>query len=307
MQIISFIVPVYNEAGNIERFVDKISNVCKSIERIDYEVIFALDPSSDGTEEAILKVRMKNARVKYLKFARRIGQPLATIAGLRRAAGDACIVMDVDLQDPPSLIPEMIKKWREGNDVVYATRRDRKYENFFRRILGHMYYYLLDRMSDTSIPRNTGDFRLMSRRVVEELKHMKEGHGFLRGMVAFIGFKQVPIYFDRKQRDIGDTKYPRFTGSIKIGINGLLAFSNRPLMIASYLGFVGLMASFFLLLCRVFGILFSPSDLPILSVFLFAFISLQMIAIGIVGEYVGRIYDEVKDRPLFSIDAEEGF
>ena len=307
MQILSFVVPVYNEVENIPNFIKELSGVCKNISEIDFEIIFAMDPSTDGTEEEILKQRNLDGRIKLLKFAHRVGQPLATIAGIHKCKGDACIVMDVDLQDPPELVVQMVDKWRKGYDVVYAARKDRKYENFFRRILGHMYYHFLNKLSDIDIPKNTGDFRLMDRRVVEQLKRFKEGHGFLRGMVSFIGFKQAAIYFDRKKRTVGDTKYPRFTGSIKVALNGIAAFSNRPLKFATYAGVLGIMFALVLIILNLFGIFSQSFTSPFFGILLVFIVSFQMLTIGILGEYVGRIYDEVRDRPLYIIDREEGF
>jgi len=226
---LSIVVPVYREEQNVPEFLRRLVPILQPITP-DFEIIFAMDPSPDRTEQVILEQRQKDPRIKLLKFSRRFGQPMSILAGLQYSRGDAVIVIDVDLQDPPELIPQMVAKFREGHDVVMAQRRSRQGETLPKRIVSYLGYALIKRIADVSIPPNTGDFRLMSRRVVQEVCRLKECHGFLRGMVALVGFRQTSLLFDRPPRFAGKTNYNRFLGSLRIGINGVVGFSNflRP-------------------------------------------------------------------------------
>src|SRR5882757_1137203 len=197
--LLSLVVPVYKEEKNIPEFLRRIRPILGGITE-DYEIIFSLDPSPDRTEDVILEQRATDSRIKLLKFSRRFGQPMATLAGMEYSTGDAVVVMDVDLQDPPELIVEMVAKWREGYDVVLPQRRHRTGEPWFRKLVSAVGYKIINKVADVSIPPNTGDFRLMSRRVVGELVKLKESHGFLRGMVAVVGFRQTLLPFDRPAR-----------------------------------------------------------------------------------------------------------
>ena len=235
--LLSVVVPVYKEEGNIREFVKRVVPV---LEKVDskFEIIFSMDPSPDRTEEVILEERKRDPRVKLLKFSRRFGQPMASLAGMQYSKGSAVVVLDVDLQDPPELILDMVTKWREGFDVIYAQRKSREGETPIKRMVAYLGYKLINRIADVNIPPNTGDFRLMSRRVVEEVLRLKECHGFLRGMVALVGFKQTSIPFDRPERFSGQGNYNRFLGSIRIGMNGVVCFSNYLLTLSSMIGFI---------------------------------------------------------------------
>jgi dolichol-phosphate mannosyltransferase len=276
----------------------------------DYEIIFALDPSPDRTETVILEARASDPRIKLLEFSRRFGQPMATLAGMQYSRGDAVIVMDVDLQDPPELITEMVAKWREGYDVVLPQRRQRTGEPWLKKLVSATGYKVINRIAEVRIPPNTGDFRLMTRRVVAELVRLKECHGFLRGMVAVVGFKQVLIPFDRPARFAGDTNYNRFLGSLRIGFNGIFCFSTYALSLSTLLGFIIAGFSFLLMAVYLFfklmgwEILWGNPTLVILITFLGG---VQLISVGILGEYIGRIYEEVRARPRFIVDRAEGF
>ncbi len=303
------VVPVYKEAENIGPFLGAVRPLLeKAAPR--FEIIFALDPSPDDTEARILEHRARDERIKLLVFSRRFGQPMATLAGLQFSAGRAMIVMDVDLQDPPELIPEMIARWREGFDVVLPQRRSRTGEPWIKRAVSEAGYRVINRIADVAIPPNTGDFRLMSRRVVDELLRLKECHGFLRGMVAVVGFRQCLIPFDRPPRHAGDTHYNRFWGSLRIGFNGIFCFSTYALGLATTLGFA--IAGFAFLLMAIY-LFFKLMGWPIVwgnptLVILVAFLGgVQLISIGILGEYIGRIYEEVRARPKFIVDRAAGF
>jgi dolichol-phosphate mannosyltransferase len=306
---ISVVVPVYKEKGSVPEFLRRIGEVLATItER--YEVIFCLDPSSDGTEEVILEHRVKDSRIKLLKFSRRFGQAMATLAGLQYAGGDAVIVMDVDLQDPPELLVEMINKWQEGYDVVYAQRRTREGETALKRFVSWVGYKLINKVAEVNIPRNTGDFRLMSRRVVDEVNRLKECHGFLRGMVALVGYKQTSILFDRPARFAGKGNYNRFVGSLRVGFNGIFCFSNYALTLSTTLGFMIAFAAFLVgfgyALLKLVGYPF-PLGNPTIVILILFLGGIQLICIGILGEYVGRIYEEAKGRPRFIVESGQGF
>ncbi|MGA3006658.1 MAG: glycosyltransferase family 2 protein [Opitutaceae bacterium] len=307
--LLSLVVPVYKEEKNVPEFLARIRPILAPVTE-DYEIIFSLDPSPDRTEEVILEYRSTDPRIKLLRFSRRFGQPMATLAGLQYSSGEAVIVMDVDLQDPPELIGEMIGKWREGSEVVLPQRIRRTGEPWVKKLTAAVGYSIINKIADVQIPPNTGDFRLMSRRVVDEIVRLKECHGFLRGMVAVVGFKQVIIPFNRPARFAGQTKYNRFLGSLRIGFNGLFCFSTYTLTLATTMGFIIAGASFLLAAIYLFykftgrEILWGNPTLVILVAFLGG---VQLISVGILGEYIGRIYEEVRARPKFIVDRAEGF
>lgn len=306
---ISVVVPVYKEEQNIRPFLDRLVPV---LERISprYEILFCLDPSPDRTEEILQAERSRNRRIKLVVFSRRFGQPAATMAGIALSRGAACVVIDVDLQDPPELIPDLYAKMHEGFDVVYAKRRSRKGDALAKRFVAWAAYRVINRLSDVPIPRDTGDFRIMSRRVCEQLSRLGEGHGFLRGLVAYVGFRQGFVAYDRDARHGGAGKYNRFTGSAKIALNGIVGFGSKPLQLLSLAG--AMMAGVSLLLgawyagTRLTGLASSPA-LPGTVLVVTFFSGVQLLALGLMGEYVGRIYDEVKRRPHYIIDRAAGF
>ncbi|MBF0504462.1 MAG: glycosyltransferase family 2 protein [Candidatus Omnitrophica bacterium] len=306
---ISVVVPVYKEESNIRPFLSRIEKTLIQMGK-SYEIIFTLDPSPDHTEEIILEEINRNQNIKLMVFSRRFGQPAATMAGILSCLGETCVVIDVDLQDQPELIKEMYAKLKEGYEVVYAKRRSRKGETLLKRFITYIGYSLINRLSDVKIPRNTGDFRIMTRRVIEELRRLNESHGFLRGLVAYVGFKQTFIEYDRDERYAGKGNYNRLTGSLKIGLNGLISFSSRPLIIMSITGFTIAALSFLLgawyVLQKLIGFDLSPGlSTTVLLVSFFA--GIQLIGLGLIGEYVGRIYDEVKRRPMYIIDRKVNF
>lgn len=306
---LSIVVPVYKEEANIRPFLDRTEAVLRSMD-IGYEIVFALDPSPDTTESIVREEIRRNPRIKLLVFSRRFGQPAATMAGILTCSGETCLVIDVDLQDQPELIPLLYEKLADGYEVVYAKRRSRKGETIPKRLISYLGYAAINRLTDVEIPRNTGDFRLMTRRVIEELRRLNESHGFLRGLVAYVGFKQGFVEYDRDERFAGTGHYSRFTGSLKIGLNGLVSFSSRPLQIMSLAGFALAGFSFILggwyVFQRLVGINLTPG-LPTIVLVVTFFSGVQLVALGLMGEYVGRIYDEVKGRPLFILDKKVNF
>jgi glycosyltransferase involved in cell wall biosynthesis len=306
---LSVVVPVYKEEGNIRPFLDRTEAVMTKL-GISYEIIFALDPSPDHTEAVITEEINRNPAIKLLLFSRRFGQPAATMAGILNCTGEKCVVIDVDLQDQPELIEKLCNKMAEGYEVVYAVRASREGETLIKRAVSYFGYSVINRLSDVHIPRNTGDFRIISRRVIEELRRLSESHGFLRGMVAYVGFKQAAIVYDRDARLTGAGNYNRLVGSLRIGINGLVGFSSRPLQLMSMAGFVVAAISFLVGTWYVFQKLAGFPLTPGLSttVLVVSFFSgVQLLALGVVGEYIGRIYDETKRRPMYIIDRKVNF
>jgi polyisoprenyl-phosphate glycosyltransferase len=301
---LSIIVPVYKEERNIIPFLDRIVPVLHDMQ-LSYEILFCLDPSPDNTEQVIREKIQCNSNIKLIKFSRRFGQPAATMAGILNCKGEAGVIIDVDLQDPPELIRSMYRKLQEGYDVVYATRRSRKGETLIKKSIAYLGYGLIAKLSETAIPRNTGDFRIITRRVIEQLRLLPESHGFLRGLVAFVGFSQAAIEFDREARLHGVSNYNRFIGAMKLAINGLVSFSTRPLQIMSIIGFFtaifGFLLGAFYVLQKLVGVNLTPGlSITILAITFFS--GVQLFFLGLMGEYIGRIYDEVKRRPLYIID-----
>jgi dolichol-phosphate mannosyltransferase len=307
---LSVVIPAYNEESNIVRVYERISQVLSGIDLDWWELIFSVDPSTDNTEQEILALRARDPRVKMLRFSRRFGQPMATLAGMDVAGGDATVVIDCDLQDPPELIPELVARWREGYDVVYAQRRTRAGETLPKRIVSALGYRLIARIAEVDIPANTGDFRLMSRRVVDNVVALKEGHGFLRGLVGLVGFPQSSVLYDRDPRAAGTSKYNKFWGSLAIGFNGIVGFSRYPLQLISMLGtafaLIALFVAVVYLALKLGGFPF-PIGNPTIVIVVSFFSGVQMLSLGVIGEYVGRIYDESRQRPKYIIESRHGW
>jgi len=308
--LLSIVVPVYKEEKNVPEFLRRIRPILGGITE-DYEIIFSLDPSPDRTEDVVLEERAADSRIKLLKFSRRFGQPMATLAGMQYSTGEAVIVMDVDMQDPPELIHEMVAKWREGYDVVLPQRKHRTGEPWLKKLVAGTGYKVINKIADVRIPQNTGDFRLMARRVVTEVVRLKESHGFLRGMVAVVGFKQCLIPFDRPPRYAGETNYNRFFGSLRIGFNGIFCFSTYALTLSTQLGFLlaggSFLAAILYAVAKLCGWLSFASGNPTIVILVLFMGGIQLISVGILGEYIGRIYEEVRSRPKYIVDRAEGF
>jgi glycosyltransferase involved in cell wall biosynthesis len=306
---LSIVVPVYKEANNIRPFLQRTEAVMAKMQ-LNYEVIFALDPSPDDTEAVILEEISRNRAIKLILFSRRFGQPAATMAGILNCTGEKCVVIDVDLQDQPELIEQLYNKMAEGYEVVYAMRVTREGETLIKRAVSYFGYSVINRLSDVQIPRNTGDFRIMSRRVIEELRRLSETHGFLRGMVAYVGFRQAAVKYNRDARLSGAGNYNRLVGSLRIGINGLVGFSSRPLQMMSMAGFVlaaiSFMIGIFYVMQKIMGVALTPGLSTTILVVSF-FSGVQLLALGLVGEYIGRIYDETKRRPMYIVDRKVNF
>ena len=306
---LSVVVPVFNEEKNIKEFTTRLISSLKNI-NLDYEVVFVLDPSNDLTEEKILDEINQNKKIKLICMSRRFGQPQATIAGIQNISGDRCVVIDCDLQDPPELITEMNKKIDQGYDVVVAKRNKRAGETFIKKLITKIGYYFINKITEIKIPVNTGDYRIISNKVIREIKKFNDKSAFLRGLVSYIGFKQTHILYDRDKRNKGEGKYNRYFGSLKIAINGIVGFSSRPLLLITLLGLF--IISTFIITFLIL-IIFSIFVSNILSVNLFIYLSIillfgiNFLCIGILGEYIGRIYDEVNKRPSFIIEKKINF
>lgn len=297
---ISIVTPVFNEENNIEPFLKKIEEILIKLTN-SYEIIFVMDPSSDRTEDIIKSHALKDKKIKLIKLSRRFGQPSATLAGIHNSRGDRVVVIDVDLQDPPEAIIEMNKKMDEGYEVVFAKRSSREGETFFKKKLSDFGYWLINSLTELNIPKDVGDFRMMSKKVVGHLKELKEKHGFLRGLVSYVGFNQSEVIFNRLPRKNDKSKYNKFTGSLKIGLNGLICFSEKPLQILNLIGIIILTISFFLILSIFFH------NIRFFEIIILLLFGLVFLSMGITGEYISRIYEEVKDRPQFIIDEKINF
>ena len=308
---LSIVVPVYNEENTLIFFLESIRKVLSNITD-NYEIIFAMDPSTDRTEEIIEKAHNEDPRVKLLRFSRRFGQPSATWAGLQYASGDAVIPIDCDMQDPPELIVEMVRSWREeGYKVVIPQRISREGENLLKKIISYVGYWFINRTAIVNIPRNTGDFRLLDRTVVDEILKLNESHGFLRGLTSLVGFKTKLLPFHRLARAGGKGKYNRITGSLKIGFNGIVAFSDYLLNLITMIGFlfsfISILAAGFLIFTKLMGLMDYSYGIPTLGVIVLFLFGVQFLAFGVMGAYVSRIYDEVKRRPKFIVEKTLGF
>jgi glycosyltransferase involved in cell wall biosynthesis len=308
---LSIVVPMYNEEGNVAPLLDRIYGITKRLPGVtSYEIVLVNDGSDDGTAARIREEMQRRSHLVLVDLSRNFGHQLAATAGIEIAQGDAVVLMDGDLQDPPELIEAFLAKWREGYDVVYAMRRTRKGESAFKLLTAQAFYRVIRRLTKVSIPVDTGDFRLMSRRVVEALRRSPERHRFLRGLVSWVGFKQIGIEYDRDERFSGKTKYP-LPKMIRFAIDGITSFSDIPLRFASWFGFFVSAVAFIYALIVIGFKLFSlkpPGYTPGWASTIVAVLFLggvQLMSLGILGEYLGRVYDEVKGRPLYLISSIE--
>ncbi|MEM7119403.1 MAG: glycosyltransferase family 2 protein [Chloroflexota bacterium] len=307
---ISIIAPVYNEEEVLEELHQRVRNVMQQMGET-WELILVNDGSRDHSAEMIAKLNGKDDHVKGVSLSRNFGFQVAATAGLDHAQGQAVILTDADLQDPPEIYPEMIAKWREGYDVVYGVRKSREGETWFKLITAKLFYRLIFRITNINIPLDTGDFRLMDRRVVDSIRRMPEKNRFLRGMVPWVGFRQTGVEFERAPRYAGQAKFTSVRKMLPFAIDAITSFSYFPLQMATYLGFgcaaLSGLAIILVVLLRLFGTaqpLLGQATTLVSVLFLGG---VQLISLGIIGEYLGRIYDEVKKRPLYLIDKTWGF
>jgi len=300
----SVIVPMYNEEEVVTETYKRLTRVMESIGE-NYEIIFINDGSRDNTRTILCEICKNDKNVKMIDFARNFGHQIAITAGMDYAAGECMVIIDGDLQDPPELIPDMIKIWRDGYDVVYGKRKARHGETFFKKFTAKAYYRILRSLTTVDIPVDTGDFRLIDRKVCEALKQLPERSRYVRGLVSWVGFKQTALEFERNERFAGETKYP-LKKMIKLAMDGIMSFSYKPLKLASYIGAILSGFSFLYLIIVVIQRLFFPETAQtgwasLIAVSLF-FNGIILLMLGIIGEYIGRIYEEAKGRPLYIIN-----
>lgn len=304
----SVVAPCWNEEGNLPELYRRIKEVLEQTGQ-PWELVLVNDGSTDRTLELMQELHAADPRVHYIDFARNFGHQIAVTAGMDYAQGEAVILIDSDLQDPPELILRMIEKWQEGYEVVYAVRSARQGETWFKLFTAKLFYRLINYLTDIDIPLDTGDFRLMDRKVVKKLRQMKEHRRFIRGMTSWVGFKQTGVHYVREERFAGETKYP-LRRMVKFATDAITGFSYFPLQLATFLGFlIAVLSALFILvviLARLSGYQAFAGQATTLVMVLFLG-AVQLISLGIVGEYLGRIYDEVRGRPLYIVNEAVGF
>lgn len=305
---LSVIIPLYNEELNIDYLFERLSLVLNLL-NMKYEIICVNDGSKDNTIGRLIDYHYQNPVIKIVNLSRNFGKEIALSAGLDYATGAAVVPIDADLQDPPELIAEMVEKWREGYDVIYATRRSRNEENWLKRFTANAFYRTLNRISLVPIPHDTGDFRLLDRRVVDALKKMPERNRFMKGLFSWVGFKQTSIYFDRPARYQGESTW-NYWRLWNFALDGITSFSFIPLKVWSYIGVLVAIPSFFYASFLVLRTLIFGIDLPGYASIMVAILFLggvQLVSLGVIGEYLGRVYEEVKRRPLYLVRDAYGF
>ncbi|MCO6411280.1 MAG: glycosyltransferase family 2 protein [Thiogranum sp.] len=307
--LLSVVVPCYNEQESLPETHRRLTSVLEQIERLNYEIVYVDDGSKDDSPGMLRRMQQDDGHVRVLQFSRNFGHQIAITAGIEHCCGDAVVVIDADLQDPPELIPEMIERWRRGADVVYGTRRERPDESTFKRWTAKAFYRIINSLSDIPIPLDSGDFRLMNRRAVNSLLAMPERDRFVRGMVAWVGFRQEPVFYNRSGRFAGTTKYP-LSKMIRFATDGIISFSFVPLRIASWVGFTAAGLAFAGILYALIMRLVTDQWVPgwtLLFIALLFMGGIQLVFLGIIGQYLGRVYGEVKRRPLYIVSERIGF
>ena len=302
---VSIVIPMYNEQEVAEKCYEKIIDTLKRIEeKYDYEIIFINDGSKDKTLEILRNIAQKNKKAKIISFSRNFGHQSAVTAGLKKVTGDAVVIIDADLQDPPELIPEMLNLWEKGNDIIYVKRKLRKGESKFKLLTASMFYKTLNALSDVEIPKNTGDFRLVDKNVVDVINLLPEHNKFLRGLFSWVGFKQIPLEYVREERYAGKTKYP-LKKMLKLAQDGIFSFSIKPLKIVGAMGIISVVISIIILVYAILSYAFNWNNLTAgwtsLMVTMTFLCGMILISLWMIGEYIGRIYDETRGRPQYII------
>ena len=306
-KILSIVSPAYNEAENLGEFYSRVTNATDNL-NLEIEIIYINDGSQDSTIDIITKQRQIDNRITIIDLSRNFGKEIALTAGLDYSSGDAVIVIDADLQDPPELIPKLVEKWREGYDVVNAKRIKRKGESLLKKVMSYIYYRLLFYLSDINVPRDTGDFRLLNKNALDALLKLREKHRYMKGLFVWVGFKQKEIEYEREARFKGKTKWGFFS-LFNLAFDGLTSFSIMPLRLASTIGFLSALIGFFYGAVIVFKTLFfhePVAGFTSLVVLITFFGGIQLLSIGIIGEYIGRIFNETKNRPLYVVKNIQG-
>ena len=304
MKKISVVIPMYYEEEVAEECYKRMTDVLKGIENYEYEIIFVNDGSKDKTLSILEEIASKDKNIKVLSFARNFGHQCAVTAGLQYVTGDAIVIIDADLQDPPELIPEMLNLWEQGNEVIYGKRKTRDGESKFKLLTAKMFYNTLNALSDVDIPKDTGDFRLVDRKVVDVINSLPEHNKFLRGLFSWVGFEQKAFEYERKERFAGKTKYP-LKKMLKLASDGIIGFSTKPLKFVGGLGIFSIMISILILLYSILSFTFKWNNLTAgwtsLMVATTFFSGTILISLWMIGEYIARIYDESKGRPQYII------
>jgi len=305
MKKISVIVPMYYEEEVVLETYTRLTKVLQSLKEYEYEIVFVDDGSQDKTLQILEKIALQNGNVKVISFSRNFGHQAAVTCGLKYVTGDAIVIIDADLQDPPELIPEMVKLWEQGNEVIYGKRKARKGESKFKILSASMFYSTLSKLSEIEIPKNTGDFRLVDKKVVDVINSLPEHNKFLRGLFSWTGFKQIPYEYEREERFAGRTKYP-LKKMLKLASDGIISFSTKPLKLVGELGILSLIMSVAIVIYALISYVFKLNHLAagwtsIMIVVTF-FSGVQLLSIWIMSEYVARIYDETRNRPQYIIN-----
>lgn len=305
MKKVSLVIPMYYEEEVAEECYKRTVTVLKQLENYEYEMIFINDGSKDRTLEILENIAKIDNNVKVISFSRNFGHQAAVTAGLKEVTGDAIVIIDADLQDPPELIPEMLKLWEDGNEVIYGKRKKRSGESIFKLMTAKMFYKTLNALSDVDIPRDTGDFRLVDRKVVDTINAMPEHNKFLRGLFSWVGYKQYAFEYERKERVAGKTKYP-LKKMLKLASDGIISFSSKPIKLVGTLGIISIVISIAILIYALVSYIFKLNQLSagwtsIMCAVTF-FAGVQLLSLWIMSEYIGRIYDESKGRPQYIVD-----
>lgn len=305
MKKISVVVPMYNEEEVANECYKRLKDVIYSIPEYDYEFIFVNDGSKDKTLDIIKTIANSDKKVKVISFSRNFGHQSAVSAGLKEITGDVVLIIDADLQDPPEVVPDMIKLWEEGHEVIYGMRKSRVGESFFKIATASMFYKTLNALSDVEIPKNTGDFRLVDRKVIDVINKMPEHNKFFRGLFGWVGFKQKAYLYERQKRFAGKTKYP-LKKMLKLASDGIISFSTKPLKLVGYIGILSIFISFVVLIYSIISYIFKfgnfTSGWASIMVAITFFAGVQLLSMWIMSEYISRIYDENKNRPEYIID-----
>lgn len=305
MKKVSVVIPMYYEEDVANECYKRVRNVLTTLRDYNYEIIFVNDGSKDKTLEILKRIAQEDENVKIISFSRNFGHQAAVTAGIKYVTGDAIVIIDADLQDPPELIPEMLKLWEQGNEVIYGKRKIRNGESRFKLLTAKMFYKTLNALSDVDIPKDTGDFRLVDRKVIEVVNSLPEHNKFLRGLFSWVGFKQIPFEYERKERFAGKTKYP-LKKMLKLASDGIISFSTKPLKLVGGLGVISIIVSLAILIYSLVSYAFSLNNLmpgwTSIMVAITLFSGVQLLSIWIISEYIARIYDETKNRPQYIIN-----
>lgn len=304
-KIVSVVVPMYFEEDVVNECYKRLTNVLNKIKNYSYEIIFVDDGSRDNTFSLLKEIALNDKKVKVISFSRNFGHESAVTSGLKFASGNAIVIIDSDLQDPPEEIPKMLKYWEDGYDVIYGKRKSRSGESKFKLFTANMFYKTLSALSDTEIPENTGSFRLVDKKVVDAINQLPEHNKFLRGLFSWVGYKQIAYEYERKERIAGKTKYT-LTKMLKLATDGIIGFSTKPLKIVGTLGILSIIVSIGLLIYSLISYIFKLNTLvpgwTSIMVTVTFFCGVQLLSLFLISEYISRIYDETKNRPQYIID-----